>query len=134
MERPRVFLLKGKESVINHVKSIRELGCCYWKKAQNKRLQKGDICYLFLSGKGHGQIRYRLEVVDTSCRRDDKSCWIIPFEEDSDCYKLIPTANMYSGTELSRDHLENIGINRYCQFKKIDNYQANFIDRFFQLN
>lgn len=40
MERPRVFLLKGKESVINHVKSIRELGCCYWEKAQNKLLKK----------------------------------------------------------------------------------------------
>lgn len=64
MKSIRIFLLKGKESMIDHVKSIQTLGCAYWKKARNKNLQVGDICYLYLIGKGHYQIRFRLEVVD----------------------------------------------------------------------
>ena len=69
MKSIRIFLLKGKESMIDHVKSIQTLGCAYWKKARNKNLQVGDICYLYLIGKGHYQIRFRLEVVDISCDR-----------------------------------------------------------------
>ena len=57
--------------MIDHVKSIQTLGCAYWKKARNKNLQVGDICYLYLIGKGHYQIRFRLEVVDISCARED---------------------------------------------------------------
>ena len=38
--------------MIDHVKSIQTLGCAYWKKARNKNLQVGDICYLYLIGKG----------------------------------------------------------------------------------
>ena len=45
MKSIRIFLLKGKESMIDHVKSIQTLGCAYWKKARNKNLQVGDICY-----------------------------------------------------------------------------------------
>lgn len=115
----RVFLLKGKESMIDHVKSIQELGCAYWKKARNKNLNVGDICYLYLIGKGHYQVRYRLEVVDTSCVRQDSSCWITPFIADNDCYKLIPTYSMYDGNELSLDTLESIGINRHTQFRGV---------------
>lgn len=48
MKSIRIFLLKGKESMIDHVKSIQTLGCAYWKKARNKNLQVGDICYLVL--------------------------------------------------------------------------------------
>lgn len=55
--------------MINHVKSIQTLGCAYWKKSRNKKLEVGDICYLYLIGKGHYQVRYRLEVVDTNCTR-----------------------------------------------------------------
>ena len=127
----RIFLLKGKENMIDHVKSVKELGCCYWKKASNKRLQKGDICYLFLSGKGHNQVRFRLEVSEESCRREDKTCWKIPFKEDNDCYKMIPTAKMYMGNKLSRDDLESIGISRYAQFMELDDNQADFIDGYF---
>lgn len=29
--------------MIDHVKSIQELGCAYWKKAKNKNLNVGDI-------------------------------------------------------------------------------------------
>ena len=43
--------------MIDHVKSIQTLGCAYWEKARNKNLQVGDICYLYLIGKGHYQIR-----------------------------------------------------------------------------
>ena len=46
MESIRIFLLKGKENMIDHVKSIQTLGCAYWKKARNKNLKIGDICYL----------------------------------------------------------------------------------------
>ena len=61
MKPIRVFLLKGKESMIDHVKSIQTLGCAYWKKSRNKKLEVGDICYLYLIGKGHYQVRYRLK-------------------------------------------------------------------------
>ena len=127
----RVFLLKGKESMIDHVKSIQELGCAYWKKARNKNLNVGDICYLYLIGKGHYQVRYRLEVVDTSCVRQDSSYWITPFIADNDCYKPIPTYSMYDGNELSLDTLESIGINRHTQFKELDEKQEEYLSRFF---
>lgn len=131
MKPIRVFLLKGKESMIDHIKSIEELGCAYWKKSNNKNLQVGDICYLYLIGKGHYQIRYRLEVVDTSSVREDSSCWLAPFKADNNCYKLIPTSPMYNGNELSLDVLEEIGINRYSQFKKLNEYQEEYLSRYF---
>ena len=131
MKPVRVFLLKGKESMIDHVKSIQELGCAYWKKSRNKNLNVGDICYLYLIGKGHYQVRYRLEVVDTSCVRQDSSCWITPFIADNDYYKLIPTYSMYDGNELSLDTLESIGINRHTQFKELDEKQEEYLSRFF---
>lgn len=127
----RIFLLKGKESIIDHVKSVNEFGCCYWKKSPNKRLRKGDICYLFLSGADHNQVRFRLEVSEESCKREDKDCWKIPFKEDYNCYKLIPTAQMYLGDELSREKLESIGISRYVQFMELDKSQADFLDCYF---
>jgi hypothetical protein len=131
MESIRIFLLKGKENMIDHVKSIQTLGCAYWKKARNKNLKIGDICYLYLSGKGHYQVRYRLEVVDTSCAREDSPCWVTPFRADNDCYKLIPTSAMYEGKELSLDTLEGIGINRYTQFKELNEYQEDFLSKYF---
>ena len=131
MKPVRVFLLKGKESMIDHVKSIQELGCAYWKKARNKNLNVGDICYLYLIGKGHYQVRYRLEVVDTSCVRQDSSCWITPFIADNDCYKLIPTSAMYEGDELSLNALEDIGINRHTQFKELDEKQEVYLSRYY---
>lgn len=36
MESIRIFLLKGKENMIDHVKSIQTLGCAYWKKLVTK--------------------------------------------------------------------------------------------------
>lgn len=42
------YLLIGLESLIDHIGSIRDLGIVYWKKA-NKKMQIGDIVYLFIS-------------------------------------------------------------------------------------
>ena len=131
MKPVRVFLLKGKESMIDHVKNIQELGCAYWKKSRNKNLNVGDICYLYLIGKGHYQVRYHLEVVETSCVRADSSCWITSYIPDNDCYKLIPTSNMYEGNELSLDTLESIGINRHTQFKEVNEIQEEYLSCFF---
>lgn len=131
MKPVRVFLLKGKESMIDHVKNIQELGCAYWKKSRNKNLNVGDICYLYLIGKGYYQVRYRLEVVETSCVRADSSCWITSYIPDNDCYKLIPTSNMYEGNELSLDTLESIGINRHTQFKEVNEIQEEYLSCFF---
>ena len=81
-------MLKGIESFIDHIKSVETLGVCYWKKANNKKFNIGDICYLYLSDNKHNAIRYKLEVVDTSCERIDSDCWLKPFKPDKDCYKL----------------------------------------------
>ena len=94
--------------------------------------QVGDICYLYLIGKGHYQIRFRLEVVDISCAREDNSCWITPFKADNDCYKLIPTAAMYMGDELLLDALEEIGINHHPQFKELNEYQDDYLRKYFE--
>jgi hypothetical protein len=67
-------LLKGNESFLDHTKSIALYGKLYWRKS-NKKLNVGDIVYLFMSGKGHYQIRYKLEVTNTSVTRQDEKCW-----------------------------------------------------------
>ena len=90
-----------------------------------------EIYVLYLIGKGHYQVRYRLEVVDTSCVRADSSCWITSYVPDNGCYKLIPTSDMYDGNELSLDTLESIGINRHTQFKELDEKQELYLSRFF---
>lgn len=66
-------LLKGNESFLDHTKSIALYGKLYWRKS-NKKLNVGDIVYLFMSGKGHYQIRYKLEVTNTSVPRQDEKC------------------------------------------------------------
>ena len=132
MRTIRKFILKGKESMIDHIKSVNELGCIYWVTARNKHMLVGDVCYLFLIGKGHNQIRYRLEVVDTNCMRNDRDCWHVPFVGNKPCYKLIPTAQMYQGNNLSRASLEKIGIKRHVQYMELNDEQVAFIDGFFK--
>ena len=56
-------LLKGNENFLDHTKSVALYGKLYWRKS-NKKLHVGDIVYLFMSGKGHCQIRYKLEVTN----------------------------------------------------------------------
>lgn len=92
-------LLKGKESFLDHTKSIALYGKLYWRKS-NKKLNVGDIVYLFMSGKGHYQIRYKLEVTNTSVTRQDEECWLAPFVPDNDCFEFTPVAAMYEGEEL----------------------------------
>ncbi len=132
MRATRTFLLKGVERMIDHVRSLEELKCAYWKKAKNKNLRIGDICFLYLSGKGHNQIRYCLEVVDTSCCRNDADCWRQPFKPDNDCYKMVALYPMYRGAGLSLDTLESIGISRYVQFKRLDDHQARLLRGYFE--
>ena len=131
MKATRYFLLKGIESFIDHIKSVNTLGVCYWKKASNKRLSVGDICYLYLSDKSHNAIRYKLEVVDTSCERIDSACWKKPFKADSNCYKLKPIGSIYLGHELDKEKLEDIGISRYVQFMELSPSQVEYIDKYF---
>ena len=102
-----------------------------WGALTGKKLNVGDICYLYLIGKGHYQVRYRLEVVDTSCVRADSPCWITSYIPDNDCYKLIPTFKMYGGNELSLCTLESIGINRHTQFKELNEMQEDFLSKYF---
>ena len=118
--------------MIDHVKSVNELGCIYWVTARNKHMLVGDVCYLFLIGKEHNQIRYRLEVIDTNCMRNDRDCWHVPFVGNKPCYKLIPTAQMYQGNNLSRANLEKIGIKRHVQYMELNDEQVAFIDGFFK--
>ena len=49
-------LLKGNERFLDHTKSVALYGKLYWRKS-DKKLNVGDIVYLFMSGKGHYQIR-----------------------------------------------------------------------------
>lgn len=124
-------LLKGNEKFIDHTKSIALLGKLYWRKS-NKKLNVGDIVYLFLSGKGDYQIRYKLEVTHTSVERQDEMCWLAPFEPDKDCFELTPLAAMYEGEELGHEQLEDAGINRYVQYCVLTKEQVAYIDSFFQ--
>ena len=114
-------LLKGNEKFIDHTKSIALLGKLYWRKS-NKKLNVGDIVYLFLSGKGDYQIRYKLEVTHTSVERQDEMCWL----------ELTPLAAMYEGEELGHKQLEDAGINRYVQYCVLTKEQVAYIDSFFQ--
>ena len=49
------YLLIGLESLIDHIGCIRDLGIAYWKKA-NKKMQIGDIVYLFISDVEHNRV------------------------------------------------------------------------------
>ena len=124
-------LLKGNESFLDHTKSIALYSKLYWRKS-NKKLNVGDIVYLFMSGKGHYQIRYKLEVTNTSVPRQDEKCWLAPFVPDNDCFEFTPVAAMYEGEELGYNELESIGISRYVQYSVLNNEQINFIDKYFE--
>ena len=98
-------LLKGNERILDHTKSVALYGKLYWRKS-DKKLNVGDIVYLFMSGKGHYQIRYKLEVTSTSVPRQDEKCWLAPFVPDDDCSEFIPVVVMYEGKELGCDEQE----------------------------
>jgi len=52
MNSVKYVLLKGNENFLDHPKSIALFGKLYWRKS-TKKLNVGDIVYLFMSGKGH---------------------------------------------------------------------------------
>lgn len=131
MNSIKYVLLKGNEKFLDHPKSIALYGKLFWRKS-NKKLNLGDIVYLFLSGKGHFQIRHKLEVTNTCVSRHDKSCWLASFVPDNDCYEFTPIAAMYEGENLGYDELESIGISRYTQYSTLNEEQVNFIDKHFK--
>ena len=124
-------LLKGNENFLDHDKSVALYGKLYWRKS-NKKLNVGDIVYLFMSGKGHRQIRYKLEVTNTSVPRQDEKCWLAPFIPDNDCFEFTPIKAMYEGDELGYEQLEKVGINRYVQYCILTKPQVAYIDQFFK--
>lgn len=124
------YLLIGLESLIDHIGCIRDLGIAYWKKS-NKKMQIGDIVYLFISDKEHNRVMYRLEVVDTDCVRDDKKYWRGTYKHDISCFKLKNISGVYCGDGLDHDDLEKYGISRYVQYKKLNEEQANWLEKHF---
>ena len=90
------YLLIGLEDFIDHIGCIRDRGIAFWKKA-NKKMQRGDIVYLFISDHEHDKIMYRLEVTDTDCERTDKQYWRQTFVPDMHCFVLTNTAAKFDG-------------------------------------
>ena len=125
------YLLIGIESFIDHIGCIRELGIAYWKKS-NKKMQLGDIVYLFISDKVHNRVMYRLRVVDIDCVRNDRKYWHVTYKPDNSCYKLENISAAYNGSELDHDDLEAHGISRYVQYKKLDKEQAEWLASHFE--
>ena len=124
------YLLIGLESLIDHIGSIRDLGIVYWKKA-NKKMQIGDIVYLFISDIEHNRVMYRLEVVDTDCVRDDRKYWRGIYKHDSSCFKLRNIGGIYQGDGLDHDDLEKHGISRHVQYKRLTTEQAEWLEEHF---
>lgn len=125
------YILIGIESYIDHIGSIRELGIAYWKKA-NKKMQVGDIVYLFISDTEHNRVMYKLQVVETDSVRADKKYWHGKYEHDNCCFKLKNISPVYHGDGLGRDELEEHGISRYVQYKRLTEEQAGWLASHFE--
>jgi hypothetical protein len=124
------YILIGIESFIDHIGSIRDLGIAYWKKA-NKKMQVGDIVYLFISDKEHNRVMYKLQVVETDSVRADMKYWHGTYKHDTSCFKLKNTSGVYLGEGLNHDDLEKHGISRYVQYKKLNQEQAEWLEKHF---
>ena len=125
------YLLIGLESLIDHIGCIRDTGIVYWKKT-NKKMQLGDIVYLFISDKIHNRVMYRLKVVETDSVRADKKYWRGTYQHDNCCFKLENIAAVYYGKELDHDDLEQHDISRYVQYKKLSKEQADWLASHFE--
>ena len=99
------YILIGIESFIDHIGCIRDLGIAYWKKA-NKKMLVGDIVYLFIS---------------------DKKYWHGIYKHDNCCFKLKNIGPVYHGDGLDRNELEEHGISRYVQYKRLTDEQAEWL-------
>lgn len=118
--------------MIDHVKSIQILGCAYWKKARNKNLQVGDICYLYLISKGHYKYAFVLKWLIFVVFVKTVLVGLLHSRQITIVIKLIPTAAMYMGDALSLDTLEEIGINRHSQFKELNECQEDYLRKYFE--
>ena len=126
------YFLKGRESFIDHIRCIRDLGIVYWKK-DSKKMDVGDIVYLFISDKKYNRVMFRLKVVETNSVRTDKQYWRVPFKNDDCCFKLENTAGVYCGSGLDYDDLEKHGISRYVQiYKKLNKEQSDWLASHFE--
>ncbi len=90
-------------------------------------MQVGDIVYLFISDKEHNRVMYRLQVVETDSVRADEKYWRRIYKHDHSCFKLKNIAPIYHGDGLGRDELEDHGISRYVQYKKLNEEQAEWL-------
>ncbi len=124
------WLLIGKENFIDHIRCVNDRNILFWKKS-HKKIQEGDIIYLFISGKDYNNVMFRLKVTDTSANRDDQTYWHRPFEPDDNCFVFenIPTRNPVNGP--GRDELESHGISRHVQYKLLDDEQASWLESHF---
>lgn len=125
------YFLIGVERYINHINCIQDTGFAYWKKS-TKKMQVGDIVYLFISDKQHNRVMYRLQVIETNSVRDDKKYWHTTYKHDTCCFKLINTAATYHGLGLDRNDLEKHGISRYVQYKRLSPEQADWLASHFE--
>ena len=125
------YLLIGLESLIDHIGCIRDTGIIYWKKA-NKKMQVGDIAYLFISDKEHNRVMYRLQVIKTDSVRTDVKYWHGEYKHDNCCFKLENIAAVYHGEGLDHDDLEKHGISRHVQYKRLSAEQANWLASHFE--
>ena len=125
------YYLIGLENFIDHISCIRDLGFCYWKKS-GKKMKIGDVVFLFISDKIHDKVMYRLEVSSTDEERKDSKYFKHSFKPDKHCFVLKNTSAKYDGEGLGRVELEQHGISRYVQYKKLDKEQAQWIDSFFE--
>ncbi|MBP5716965.1 MAG: hypothetical protein J6W69_07600 [Bacteroidales bacterium] len=120
------YILIGIENFIDHILCIQETGVAYWKKS-TKKMNVGDIVYLFISDKKNDRVMYRLQVIDTDSVRNDRKYWHSTYIHDTSCFKLKNIAPTYVGNGLDRNDLEAHGISRYVQYKKLSPEQATWL-------
>lgn len=95
-------------------------------------MQVGDIVYLFISDTEHNRVMYKLQVVETDSVRADKKYWHGKYEHDNCCFKLKNISPVYHGDGLGRDELEEHGISRYVQYKRLTEEQAGWLASHFE--
>lgn len=94
-------------------------------------MEKGDIVYIFISDKIHDRVMYRMEVVSTHSARDDAKYWKVRFELDNDCFKFQNNSPVYMGEHLNRQDLEDHGIKRQILYKRLNQEQADWLEKYF---
>ena len=94
-------------------------------------MEKGDIVYIFISDKIHDRVMYRMEVASTHSTRDDAKYWKVKFEPDNDCFKFQNNSPVYMGEHLNRQDLEDHGIKRQILYKRLNQEQADWLEKYF---